>query len=254
MSSVPDLKKLTPDELSAYRIQLSRLKDLTLSDTEHEQCRRKIDEILNRGPSVRIARLEKVIDCLTTRIERAELAFAEFLTAAGVAGAGEPPHISQPAREAAAAMAANTAGPSQTGPKSSPLFIPVPTAPQQAAPTVTNPAQPADAPPTGKTKRGRGRPKGSKNKKTQEAQAAAGVAQVTNSPEAQAAANPATPVNGGEPVAPTLAPPNPTPPPAGPMSTNEVPAGQTQPAAAQGTAAALAAAAGAPPSAPLFED
>jgi hypothetical protein len=87
-----DLNDLTADEMAAYRNHLSKLKDLTLSQEEHERSRRAIDEIFMRGPNAKVLELQK-------RLERLEEAVFGPKSPAkshnnlpeGVESASEPP-------------------------------------------------------------------------------------------------------------------------------------------------------------------
>lgn len=56
--------ELGPDEKSAFRVWEAKLADHTLSEAEHGECRRKLDELLWKGPSARVAELEAKVQRL----------------------------------------------------------------------------------------------------------------------------------------------------------------------------------------------
>jgi hypothetical protein len=66
------LRNLTPDERSAYAIWQSKLKDRTLSAAQHDEARRKIDELLWKGPNAQVLALKAEIAALVARVERLE--------------------------------------------------------------------------------------------------------------------------------------------------------------------------------------
>jgi hypothetical protein len=55
---------LTPDEKSAFRVWEAKLADHTLSEAQHAECRRKMDELLWKGPTARVDELQAKVDRL----------------------------------------------------------------------------------------------------------------------------------------------------------------------------------------------
>ncbi len=66
------LRDLTPDEKSAYRIWQAKLADRTLSAQQHDQARREIDLLLWKGPNSQVLALKAEIAALEARLERLE--------------------------------------------------------------------------------------------------------------------------------------------------------------------------------------
>lgn len=53
--------EMTREEQSAYRVWESRLNDRTLSESQHNEARLKLDELLWKTPAARVAELEKKV-------------------------------------------------------------------------------------------------------------------------------------------------------------------------------------------------
>ena len=66
------LRDLTPDERGAYNVLRSKLSDRTLSAEIHDDCRRKIDELLWKGPNAQVLALREEIANLQARLDRVE--------------------------------------------------------------------------------------------------------------------------------------------------------------------------------------